>query len=509
MQYKWRDFVKYLTFKENNPKISIAVHSHGHSGRPGLFGVEGGLYQDYHRWILWFPVLMAVGIGLYFSLTSEPAWGLGITLFSVFLVAAWMFNKNHVWFLLLVAFCTISLGFTAAQFRTMNLATITLQRSIGPVSVSGRVVAIEIMPTGSRIMLEKLNIDGKIKAYEIPQKVRIRVNTSKGEALQPGDWVDVYAVLRPPSPPASPNAFDFQRYAYFKGIGAYGFSYSAPVIIKKSGQDADLQSFDILQSRLRQLVSTRIRNVLPGETGMVATALITGEKKGIPRDIFEAMRDAGLAHLLAISGLHIGLIAGLVFFMVRAGLAMIPAIAVRYPIKTWAAISALVAALGYTILAGSTIPTLRAFTMMALVLGAIVLGRRGITLRLVAFAAAIILLFQPESLLSASFQLSFAAVTGLVACYEEISQRYYQSARDRHFMIRFLYYLFGIALTTVIAGLATAPFVAFHFHQIASYGNISNLVAIPLTALWIMPSALLGMILMPLGLEAIGFAVMG
>ena len=377
-------------------------------------------YSDYHRWVLWVPVLLAIGIGFYFSLKSEPHWYTGGLFLAGSIALMWWFRRSPFIFLSLLALGIGVLGFTAAQVRTLRMSEISLQREIGPVSVSGHILNIELLPNGSRVLLDNLHIDGHIEAPEIPRKARIRINSLKGDPLQPGDWIKMYAVLRPPFPPSSPHAFDFQRYAFFKGIGAIGFSYGAATVIQSAQVDATTPSFELLQSKLRQSVGDRIRASLPGETGMLATALITGDKKAIPEVTVEAMRDAGLAHLLAISGLHIGLVAGLVFFMVRAVLALHPIIAVKYNIKAWAAVIALIAALGYSILAGSTIPTLRAFTMMALVLGAIMIDRRGITLRLVAMAAIVILLFQPESLLGPSFQLSFAAVTGLVACYEAI-----------------------------------------------------------------------------------------
>ncbi|MBT4889870.1 MAG: ComEC family competence protein, partial [Rhodospirillales bacterium] len=495
--------------KANNPNPYVAAQKTSSLRYLARNFFRNLFYYDYHRWVLWLPVFMAFGIGLYFTLNFEPVWYLGFCILGTLALFARVIRHSQILFMLVITLCFVALGFSAAQFRTARVATTSLQREIGPLNFSGRVMQMETMPTGSRVILENLQIDGPIKAFEVPERVRIRINTSKGESFRPGDWIKLYGVLRPPSSPASPHAFDFQRYAFFKGIGGVGFSMSIPQIIRQAKESNAAVSFNLLQSQIRQTVSNHIRNALPNETGAVATALITGEKKGISRNTMEAIRDAGLAHLLAISGLHIGLVAGLVFYIVRALLVLSPGVAVRHPIKTWAALAALIAAFGYTLLAGSTIPTLRAFTMMAFVLGAITMGRRGITLRLVAVAAIVILLFQPESLLGASFQLSFAAVTGLVATYEAISRRYSTAWRKRNIIIRMLVYLGGVGLSTFIAGLATAPFAAYHFHQLASYGVLANLFAVPATALWIMPSAVLGVVLMPLGRESIGLVPMG
>jgi competence protein ComEC len=225
--------------------------------------------------------------------------------------------------------------------------------------------------------------------------------------------------------------------------------------------------------------------------------------------VLEDMRESGLAHLLAISGLHLGLVAGLVFFAARAGLALIPALALRFPIKKWAAVLAAAAALIYLFLVGATIPTQRAYVMVGLALLAIVLDRQPISLRLLAAAAALILLLSPESLLSASFQMSFAAVTALVAGYEWLSQRRPTGPRDRGLLSRLGLYLGFLLLSSVIANLATAPFAVFHFNRLAVFGLVANLVAIPLTAFWIMPAALVAMLLLPFGLEAWALAAMG
>ncbi|MBT3557947.1 MAG: ComEC family competence protein [Rhodospirillales bacterium] len=460
--------------------------------------------DDYHRWILWIPVFLGTGVGCYFGLTFEPAWYVGPSFLVTCGCMGWILRHNQVGILVVLAIAIIATGFSAAKFRTIDVAHTVLEKEIGPTRITGLVVATETRPAGLRIMMEDPEVRW-LEPFDTPERIRININTNKGPKIVAGDWVQVYAVLRPPQTPATPRSFDFQRYAYFKEIGATGFSYGAAEVVHHTESLSAASTLDSVRAR----IGNRIRSVVPGTTGAVASALITGDRGAIPQTTVDAMRDAGLAHLLAISGLHIGLVGGFVFFCARAGLALIPALAVRYPIKAWAAIIALAAALGYTLISGATIPTLRAFTMMALVLGAVIIGRRGISMRLVAWAAMVILLFRPESLFGASFQLSFAAVIGLVAAYEYTGRRFNRMWHGSGFLRRMVLYTGGVGFSTIIASLSTAPFAAYHFHQLAGYGLLSNLLAVPLTALWIMPSALLGMSLMPFGLDGLGLIPMG
>ena len=258
---------------------------------------------------------------------------------------------------------------------------------------------------------------------------------------------------------------------------------------------------------MRQQASIRIRAALPGDTGAIAAALMTGDRGAISDGALAAMRDARLAHLLAISGLHIGLFAGLIFFGLRAGLALIPALALRFPIKKWAAIGALMGALFYLLMTGATVPTQRAFIMAAIVLAGVLLERNAISMRNVALAALAVLLMAPEVLLGASFQMSFAAVVALVAAYE---------LRPRDGILgpgwrrrRVLVYALGVAVTTLIATAATTPFAVYHFNRLVLYGLAANLIAVPLTALWIMPWSIVAFALMPFGLEGLALAPMG
>ncbi len=320
-------------------------------------------------------------------------------------------------------------------------------------------------------------------------------------------------MVSPPPPPVAPGAFDFQRQSYFRGLGGVGFGLGPAEVIAAPDLFQGRLSPGLVLAQFRQDLSARIRAGLEDTPGAVAAALMTGDRSAIPKTVMKSIRDSGLAHLLAISGLHIGLVAGILFIGVRALLALIRPWALAYPIKKWAAAAAIAGAFAYALIAGATVPTLRAFMMVGLVLLAVMLDRRGLSMRLVAWAALAILILQPESLLGPSFQMSFAAVTALIAAYEFLRKRRlnreYGASPLPPWARKAGLYLTGVALTTVIAGAATAPFAMYHFNRIADYGLAANLVAVPVTALWVMPWAVAAFLLMPFGFEAMALAPMG
>ena len=271
--------------------------------------------------------------------------------------------------------------------------------------------------------------------------------------------------------------------------------FTAPEVI----EDAKRDRFGI--GRLRQNIAGRLKGALSPQQASVALALLVGQKNAITDEDKQALRDAGLAHMLAISGLHVGLFSGALFFLIRLFLVMIPDLAVRYPAKKIAAVLTLFGAVFYMLIAGMTIPTLRAVLMIAVVFLAIILDRSPISLRLVAFAALIVLLFSPESLLSASFHMSFAAVACLIYAYEVTRSFWMGWYRQEGWYHKLFLYFLGVCFTTVIASLATAPFALYHFGQVSYLGSLANLVAVPLLAFLIMPCALLSLAMMPFGLE--------
>ena len=464
--------------------------------------------------VLWCPVSMGAGIALYFSLPQEIPVALGLVsllfLLAVHLGSGQRWGRTGRLLLIFLAF-----GFLVAQLRAADVAAPVLDSRTGPITVEGRVARWEEEAKGQgRLTLSDIRIE-RLHAGRTPDRVRLILRTG-GDSFDPGDRVRLRAILDSPPQPVFPGDYDYARRLYFERIGGLGFAISPLEMIKESSSDkAWLLRIESFRTRL----SARIRDILPHESGTVADALITGSRQALSDEVKEAMRGSGLAHLLAISGLHLGIVTGFVFFVFRGVLALIPRIALYYPIKKWAALAAIPVAAFYLVMSGSPIPTTRAFIMVALVMCAIILDRNPISLRLVAVAALLILMLTPEALLSASFQMSFAAVAGLVAAFAAYNEYRAQRARRmpsdlnsggrRGWGRRLAVYFLAIAGTTIVAEIVLMPPTLYHFNRTALYGLAGNLLAMPLVGFWIMPAACIAMLLMPLGLESMPLDVMG
>ncbi len=478
--------------------------------RPLIEVLARQLAAEHDRWVLWLPVALGIGIGLYFMLPTEPAVWVGPGVLCAVLAGVVLLRRFEGARMAGLLLGAIALGFAVAPLRVALVAAPVLEERIGPVRVIGQAVLVPPRAAGERIVLRALEIEGL--QGPPPQRARLRLTSRDPARISPGDWIELRAILRPPPEPAAPGAYDFARRAFFERIGAVGFAVSHVTVRGAAAHDEERgfsTGWRLWWAGLRQTVGERILARLPDAGGAVGMALMTGDRSAIPEEVIVAMREAGLAHLLAISGLHLGLVAGLLFFAVRALLAAIPALALRYPIKKWAAAVAWPGALTYLFLVGATIPSQRAFLMVSLVLLAVLLDRSAISLRLVAWAALAVLLIAPESLLTASFQMSFAAVVALVAAYEALQGRSSAIWAGRGLLRGTAIYFVGVALTSVIAIAATGPFAAYHFNRLATYGLLANLIAVPVTAFWVMPGAIVAYLAMPFGLEALPLAVMG
>ena len=475
------------------------------SPRAALLPAAHAFAAERDRWALWLPVCLGAGIGLYFFLPVEPTMWPGPACVAIAAIAAVAGRRSAALLLPAIILGVIAAGFSIAQIRTAQVAAPVLEKRIGPVMVDGRIVDLHRRGARYRLVLDRLRI-GRLAEERTPERIRLTVRAVP-DGLRPGDTVRVRAIIAPPPAPAAPGAYDFARSAYFKRLGGVGFSVGRTRVTEAA--DRGPASPGIVVARLRQRMTERILAALDPPAGAIAAALMTGERGSIPDDILVAMRESGLAHLLAISGLHIGLVAGLLFFFLRLLLAVIEPVALRYPIKKWAALGAMAGAFLYLLISGATVPTQRAYLMVSVVLIAVMIDRTALSMRLVAWAAALVMVVAPENVLSVSFQLSFAAVIALIASYETVSRPLgrwrSQGGRGRLVAV----YGAGILLTAVVAGLATAPFAIYHFNRLALYGVAANAVAVPLTGFWIMPWAMAAFVLMPFGLEGVALAPMG
>jgi len=456
---------------------------------------------------LWVPTGIASGIVLYFSLPSEPYLGWSLVCLGGSTLSAYLL-RNRGWLAILAAvvFCA-ALGFVAAQVRTLSVAAPVLQNELRAASLSGLVMEASRNQEGGTTLLLNPSSIGGLAEDDLPGIVRLRVRQAH-DPIWPGDRIETRAMLWPPAEPVAPGAFDFARQAWFRGLGGTGVTVATPKVTAAE----QIGGWRVAVAALREKVARHVMDRMAAEEGPVAAALMTGLRHAIDEDVEQDLRDSGLAHILAISGLHMALFAGTLFWLVRTFLALFPRLALRYPIKKWAAMAALVGAFAYLFLSGASVATQRAFIMAALMFLAILIDRPAFSLRNVALAAIFVLMLRPESLLEPGFQMSFAAVTALVAVYQNRELqllRFRENATGFSGALRLgLIYIVTLCITSLVAGAATAPFAAFHFNRMAAYGIVGNLAAMPLVGMLIMPAALVAYLLMPLGLDGPALWVM-
>lgn len=445
----------------------------------------------------WVPVALACGIGGYFGLRTEPSltWLFGAAVGALCLaILGW---RGAAWSgPLAIAGALLLAGLCLAGLRAHLVAGPVLGwRYYGP--VEGRVVAIDRSASDAlRLTLDRV-ILSRTAPDRVPTRVRVSLHGDQGHfSVKPGQRVMMTAHLSPPSGPVEPGGFDFQRHAWFKQIGAVGYT-RVPVLAIAPARGAQWLF------RARMALSTHVQARLAGQEGAFAAAIMTGDRSGLDQNTLAAMRVSNLAHLLAISGLHMGLLAGFVFAAFRLGFAAMPSLGLRLPGKKISAVMALVAAAAYLGLSGGNVATERAFVMVAVMLIAVMLDRRALSLRAVAVAAIIVLCLRPEALMGPGFQMSFAATVALVAVFGWL--------RDAQIALgpRWLRPILTVVISSAVAGAATAPVGAAHFNQFAQYGLIANLASVPLMGALVMPAAVLAACVLPLGLDWIALWAMG
>jgi competence protein ComEC len=460
------------------------------------------------RLLPWVPVAFSVGIALYFTADHEPVGWITAIAAVVLSAAACLLRRQKI-FPVAVMVAATACGFATATWRTAYVAHGVLTRTIYSVQLSGFVETRDIRERTDRFVLRVTQMDAPRWSTKLE---RVRLSVRKGAAPDVGSYVELKARLQPPLAPLRPGSYDFARDMFFQGIGASGFVTGAIKIVRPPVGGGWLLRYDAFMQDLRDAIDGRIRTALDGDKRAIATALLTGRRDAITTPVNDAMFISGLGHVLSISGYHMAVVAGVVFFVVRALLALFPVLTAGFPIKKWAAAAALSAATFYLLLSGAEVATQRSFFMTAVVLIAVLVDRRAVTFRTLAVAAMIVLVLAPEALVHPSFQMSFAATLGLVALVQIGMPRLFASP-DHSITAKVAIWggreLVTLVLASLVAGLATTPYAAFHFHRVTPYGVLANLAAMPVVSVVVMPMGLLGLLAMPFGLDGVFWWLMG
>jgi competence protein ComEC len=453
------------------------------------------------RAVLWLPVLMGAGVLTYFALRREPPAWVGLALLVPAGAGAALARTLPLLrggLALVVAF---ALGVSAAQLAAWRAPPLVVLPAHAVV-LTGVVRGVDPLPEGRRLLLEAPRLDG---GAPLGRLVRVRLRTGDPLVIETGDTVRLRALLRPPASPAYPGGWDLQRDAFFAGLGGSGFALGMAERVATTDPSGPLRHLQ----RLRERIGARFAVGIPGPAGTIAATLFTGMAGAIPAADHDAFRNSGLAHLLAVAGLHIGIVMGWAMFLTRAGLALCEWTALRWPTKQIGAFAALVAGGGYMVLTGMHVPIVRSFAMAGLYTMAVLLGRRAISLRGLGLAGVVLMLVEPQEVPGVSFQMSFGAVLALISGYEVLRPRLTALHGEGGWRGRLSVHLAMLALTSFLAGTASMPFGAYHFGRIQVYFVVSNMVAVPLTAFWVMPLGLLALPLMLVRLEFLVLPAMG
>lgn len=451
---------------------------------------------------LWMPVGLGLGIAAWFLLPDPRAWVAFACLSAgAGLAAAVLADGGRIPRMVWVLALLMVAGLSLAWLRAESVAAPILIRPV-IADVMARVDDTERLAARRmvRVMLRPVAArDGRGRDLTLPPRLRVSIaDVDVPTGLGRGAVIRLRARLMPPPGPVAPGGYDFARAAWFQGIGATGRGF-APIAILRGAQQED---------GLRQRLSHHITQRVEGSAGGIAAALATGDVGAIGLEDAEAMRRAGLAHLLSVSGLHITAVVGIVMTITIRLLALWPWLALRVRLPLVGAMAGALAAIGYTWLTGAEVPTIRSCVAAMLVLAALALGREAMTLRLVAAGAVIVLLFRPEALMGASFPLSFAAITAIVALHEHPAMRRWFGPHPdwRWSLVR---QVGALLVTGLVVEAALMPIAIFHFHKAGLYGAFANIVAIPWTTFVAMPIEMVALLLEPLGLAGPFWAMLG
>lgn len=460
------------------------------------------------------PVFLAVGVIFYFSLNTEPDLYRPLAVVALLAVCAAVsrsWQKTHLLFMATL-FC--ALGFLAAKVETWRAATPMLGSEI-QTRVTGRVAVAEAMANGRVRLTIDLISTAQPKLRYAPDRVRLSARRVP-PGLTAGSLVTGYARLLPPTGPVRPDSYDFSFDSYFTGIGASGFFLGDPKILPATETPLDARLASAIENA-RENIAEHIRNAVSGPEGEIAAALIVGVRAGIPEEINESMRRTGIYHIISISGLHMALVAGTIMLLLRGAFALFPDFSSRRPVKKYAAAIALLSIAAYLVISGLVVAAERSFIMLAVMLVAVLFDRAALTMRNLAISAIAVILVSPHEVVGPSFQMSFAATAALVGAYAGWSDYCAGKATappPKRSFLRFMSRKLavgagGAALTSLIAGSATALFAIWHFQRVSPLSLFANLAVTPIVSLIVMPFAVFSALAMPFGLDGPFLYVMG
>ncbi|MBZ9794424.1 ComEC/Rec2 family competence protein [Mesorhizobium sp. ES1-4] len=461
------------------------------------------------------PVCLAVGVVGYFSLASEPDFAQPIAV--VMLATAFAFvsrswPKTHLCFM---AVLLCALGLLAAKVETWRAGTRMLGSEIST-QLTGRVVSLEGMETGRVRMTIDVISTARPKLRYAPERVRLSARRIPPE-MTAGSLITGYAKLLPPTGPVRPDSYDFSFESYFAGIGGSGFFLGNPTVVSADDGEMPLSSrlFSSIENA-REAIADHIRGSIGGAEGEIAAALIVGVRAGIPNEINEAMRRTGIYHIISISGLHMALVAGTIMGLLRGTFALFPGLSARRPVKKYAAAAALFSIAAYLVISGVVVAAERSFIMLAVMLFAVLFDRAALTMRNLAISAIAVILVSPHEVVGPSFQMSFAATAALIGAYAGLADHRAGKTRPPPpkrtlpglLTRKFLLATGGLAMTSIIAGSATALFAIWHFQRVSPLSLFANLAVMPIVSV-VMFLAVASAVLMPFGLDWPALYLMG
>ncbi len=351
-----------------------------------------------------------------------------------------------------------------------------------PGNLSGKRMRIEVKA-------DRLFVNDRIRP--IGEKILLAIYNHPVD-YEPGQRIHFPAVLRTFKNFNNPGGYNYERAMNLKGLSCAASVSDGRYIVPMAG--GHLPPIQEIMEAIRRPIRTNLRNRLSPENYTLFRALILGERQGLGPDLREPFNVSGLGHILAVSGLHIGLIAWLSFNILRWLMSLSYWLTLRTNIRKIAAVITFFPVVIYTCLAGFQVSSQRAMIMVIAYLFSVLLGREKEVWSTLTFAALIVLALDPNALFTISFQLSFIAVTGILWLTPLIYNRM-PNALVPHGQLklatRLYLYILGLIFATFSALIFLLPITAFYFHRISVVSIPANLTTVPLLGIWILPLGLL------------------